>query len=80
LKFGFKEDKIKSCFYKNCGEYRIKISVNVFSGILEKESSWFISISYGHGSQPITLVKQYIHQLQNLYFSLIGEELEIRNT
>jgi len=78
LKFGFKEDKIRSWFFKDCGEYRIRISVNVFFGMLEKESSWFVSILTGYGSQPVTLGKQYVHQLQNLYFALTGEELEIK--
>jgi hypothetical protein len=53
----------------------MKISINSFSGTLEKDSSWFISILTGYGSQPVTLVKQYVHQLQNLYFALAGEEL-----
>ena len=78
LKFEFKEDKIRSQFFKDCGEYIMKISVNVFSGTLKKESSWFVNILTGYGSQPVTLVKQYVHQLQNLYFELRDEELEIK--
>lgn len=77
LKLGFKEDKIRSQFFKSCGEYIMKISVNVFSGILKKESSWFVSILAGYGSQPVTLVKQYVHQIQNLYFEL-DKELKIK--
>ena len=77
LKFGFAEDKIRSQFFKSCGEYIMKISVNVFSGTLKKESSWFVSILTGYGSQPVTLVKQYVHQIQNLYFEL-DKELKIK--
>ena len=74
LKFGFEKDRIMS-YFKDCGEYKMKISINSFSGTIEEDSSWFISILTGYGSQPVTLVKQYVHQLQNLYFALAGEEL-----
>ena len=73
--FGFKKDEIRPIYKKSFDEYAIEITVNVFSGSLEKDESWFVSILTGYGSQPVTLTKQYVHQLQNLYFVLTGEEL-----
>ena len=74
-KLRFEKDDIREAFYVACGEYRIRVSVNVFSGTLEKDSSWFVSVLTGYANQPMTIVQQYIHQLQNLYYALTGEEL-----
>ena len=71
LKFGFEDSKIV------CGEYIMQVSVNSFSGTLTKDASWFISIVHVSAHQTITVVKQYVHQLQNLYFALTGKELSI---
>lgn len=75
LKFGFEKDNIKSVFIINCGEYEMEVVMNAFSGSLKNSPSWFVSIKTGHGSQPVTVVKKYVHQIQNLYYELKEEEL-----
>ena len=75
LKFGFEKHKIKEYYFKDCGDYEIQVVINAFSGTLNKEPNWFISIMTGYGSQPVTLTRYYVHTLQNLYFALTGEEL-----
>lgn len=79
LKFGSHEDagtftmpELGSVF-----NYKIKVAMNGFSGTLEDIPSWFISIINTYGSQPITVTKKHIHQLQNLIFALTGEELKL---
>ena len=75
LKFGFYKHPIHDYCYKGCGEYEIQVVINAFSGTLKKEPSWFVSIQTGYGSQPVTLVKQYIHELHELYvLSLLFDE------
>ncbi len=69
LDFGFIDNKME------CGEYIMQVSANCFSGTLTKDMSWFISIIHVSAHQTITVVKQHVHQLQNLYFALTGEEL-----
>jgi hypothetical protein len=47
---------------------------------------WFLYISYHEGSCHILMLRddyyfntiQYVHQLQNLYFALTGQELEVK--
>lgn len=75
LRFGFEKHKVKNYYSKRCGEYEMQVSMNIFSGSLEKDSSWFVSIKIDYGNQPLTLVRQYIHQLQNIYFELSETEL-----
>lgn len=72
IKLGFENNQII------CGEYIMQVNVNMFSGTLEKEPNWFISVVHESAHQKITVVKQYFHQLQNLYFALTGEELIIK--
>ena len=69
IDLGFEDNKIE------CNEYIMLVSVNGFSGTLTKDSSWFISIIYVSAGQTITVVKQYVHQLQNLYFAFTEKEL-----
>ncbi len=38
---------------------------------------WIIKIGYGNEFRPLVAL-EYRHQLQNLYFSLTGEELEFK--
>jgi len=79
LRFGFEEHKIHGYYFKDCGEYEIRIVINAFSGSLDSESSWFVSIQTGYYSQPVTLVRKYVHEIQNLFFVLNEEELSYEN-
>jgi len=78
VKFGFEKDKNSDTYFIDLLEYELKVCLNVFSGGLEKDCNWFFSIKTGYRSQLITFTKQYVHQLQNLYSALTGEELEIK--
>lgn len=70
LKFGFeKDDDVNQ--YWICSELNHLIYV-----YYEKSRSCFAMIY--NGSQFCVI--QYVHQLQNLYFALTGEELEIKET
>ena len=80
LRFGFEEHKIHGYYFKDCGEYEIRIVINAFSGSLDSESSWFVSIQTGYYSQPVTLVRKYVHEIQNLFFVLNEEELSYEKT
>lgn len=76
IKFGFEKDENKPFHFIRLEEYNLEVMVNGFSGTLEKEPNWFCSIkSYAHQT---TFQKMHVHQLQNLYFALTGEELTIK--
>jgi len=78
LRFKFSSHHVRDYYFKDCGEYEIRCVVNSFSGGLNNDASWFVSIQTGYGSQPVTLVRKYVHELQNLYFALTGEELKLK--
>lgn len=40
---------------------------------------FILNFKVGEGSRVFTRIFEYVHQLQNLYFALTGEELEIKN-
>ena len=64
LKFGFeKDEKNEYWFWKKC------VSVSVL-GYIEL-------LSFNRQSFKTNIQLKYIHQLQNLYFALIGEELVV---
>lgn len=76
IKFGFEKDENKPFHFIRLEEYNLEVMVNGFSGTLEKEPNWFCSIkSYAHQT---TFQKMHVHQLQNLYHALTGEELTIK--
>lgn len=78
LRLGFEKVENKETYFIQVGEYGLYVTVNGFSGTLEKPQSWFCSVSTGYASQPMTVIKMYLHELQNLYFSLCGKELELK--
>jgi hypothetical protein len=64
LKFGFeKDEKNEYWFWKNC------VSVSVL-GYIEL-------LSFNRQSFKTNIQLKYIHQLQNLYFTLTGKELVV---
>jgi hypothetical protein len=77
---GFKETDKKDAHVINLGEYELYVACNSFSGTLTKEPSWYCSVAIGYGSQPMSLIKKHVHDLQNLFFALAGTELEIKQS
>jgi hypothetical protein len=75
---GFKKTDKKDAHVINIGEYDLYVACNSFSGTLTKDPSWYCSVATGYASQPMTLIKKYVHDLQNLFFALAGTELEIK--
>lgn len=76
--FGFEKTKRRDAHVINVGEYDLYVAVNAFSGTLKKDPSWHCSVAIGYGSQPMSIMKMYVHELQNLFFALTGTELKIR--
>ena len=71
LKFGLKNEK--GFGFKNEIAYYL---------IKEQNNSFFIGIRYEHDESEYYFVWDitFIHQLQNLYFALTGEELTIKDS
>ena len=74
---GFEETERGDAHVISFGEYQLYVAINSFSGTLEKDPSWFCSIPTNYGSQPITITKMYIHELQNLFFAFSNTQLKI---
>ena len=70
LKFGF--DKVNDD-KDNPPQYYFNDSIHLAFGIVK--GGLFFSL--GQGLEPMGLIK-YVHQLQNLYHALCGEELTIK--
>lgn len=68
LKFGFFVSTRKNCYYKNWGTNGVELIVHDYH--------YKGGFEYELGSNKYKVV-EYIHQLQNLYFALTGEELTI---
>ena len=73
IKFGFEDGK-KQLFE----DYILEVSINAFSGTLTTAPKWFVGIIRIASNDRITLVKNNVHQLQNLYFALTQKELTIK--
>lgn len=67
LKFGFD-------FYQNIGARKF---MNFGNLIIETNAHKDIPVYYTEQRELICIIK-YVHQLQNLYFALTGEELTIK--
>ena len=67
LKFGFEEKSKSKNFY--LGNFRFHIS----------KPANYDGFIFCDGYDVITDRIKYVHQLQNLYFALIGEELILKN-
>lgn len=77
VKFGFKKTLWNNTNYPN--RFELTLYVN---GILIKYDSYYnetTALSFGEfGNDNVIITKlKYVHQLQNLYFALTGEELTI---
>lgn len=72
LKFGFEKDEE----YDEAGlvDYRYELNINTasFTSNWNTEESYYVN--YNQGGVDIF----YVHQLQNLYFALTGEELTVK--
>ena len=71
VKFGFEKNKNKVDIYE-LGRLRIWIGSNgrCLAYLIEEDTT------FGH---YIPVPIEYVHQLQNLYFAITGEELTIKN-
>jgi hypothetical protein len=63
----------KAGFEVSIDEYEIFDYVYLIHGMDKRFYLWF-----GIGEYPTETFIQYVHQLQNLYFALTGEELNIK--
>ena len=63
LKFGFYIDSFKNYELGNINIHRLTFKLDIF-----EEDDW----------HTIPIKMKYVHQLQNLYFALTGEELTIK--
>ena len=84
LKFGFEEIENLHTHWKSDKGFFLNgyiIFMEKIIGVIigEKSNSKFYDHSYQYRN-GIGIIKQiqYVHQLQNLYFALTGEELEIK--
>lgn len=69
LKFGFEKLEL------SISEYVLSYIFNDFEiGYLKKRNVYMLRWYQGHNLKEI----EYVHQLQNLYFALTGEELQIK--
>jgi hypothetical protein len=77
LKFGFEKlnTKMSDCFVFQKGLWRVAIKDNI-----EKTYEWVLW--HERISPPTWCLSrfEYLHQLQNLYFSLTGEELTVKES
>ena len=72
LKFGFKYREFLNDFFIKLDDHNILIA--------EKEVIWFAIYKCEENQRKYFLTKRYYaHQLQNLFFSLCGEELTFKN-
>jgi len=69
LKFGFKYKKWDDHFIIKNGDY--------FNSIKKYDDSWHYNTDESEATCYYLTTIKYIHQLQNLYFALTGEELTI---
>lgn len=75
LKFGFKYSKEEiACFIKHYYTLNdVQIKIEQWKKDMSFDESYSLYMDYGY----INSVK-YVHQLQNIYFALTGEELELK--
>lgn len=71
IKFGFEWDKSQKDYYINIEEDN-QICINL------KEQVFYIGCGFEWGA--VKGKSKYVHQLQNLYFALTGEELKYEDT
>lgn len=74
IKFGFEWDDIVT---KTTGETEKMLYKNILLMQRHHETNW-VAAPYGY---PLSIHRTiYVHQLQNLYFALTGEELGLQST
>ena len=71
LKLGFK--------YKKWDDHFIIKNGNYFNSIKKYDDGWHYNTDESDATCYYLTTIQYVHQLQNLYFALTGEELEIKD-
>lgn len=72
-KFGFEYDEDELVYYKSMFDYCGNESEDFILLIVSNDENYF-SVAIAESYEPI----EYVHQLQNLYFALTGEELTLK--
>jgi hypothetical protein len=71
LKFGFKSDDISWEYSKRLGNFYIMYDIEI--------NSIYINDGSRYDGADIPKEIKHVHQLQNLYFALTGQELTLNN-
>ena len=71
LKLGFK--------YKKWDDHFIIKNGNYFNSIKKYDDGWYYNTDESEATCYYLTTIKYVHQLQNLYFALTSEELEIKD-
>lgn len=70
---------LKFGFINNDGDYEIEIGRQGFRLVLAQDTDWLLLYRDDIGCNYNALIFiDYIHQLQNLYYALTGEELKLK--
>lgn len=78
LKFGFEESSLG--LNADGYEREPKINRRRSIGLYEWDEMWFVTFREDIGIDHVDLNEiEHVHQLQNLYFALTNEELELKN-
>lgn len=77
VKFGFEQDSSGSCKEGWWRSFDIEKTRDKF-GVTLIEETGVMEFHYDAGTFEQTITVKHVHQLQNLYFALTGEELTIK--
>ena len=79
LRFGFEEnDGMYNNFVIPCDEVGSKHSARYVKSPFEDENGWFYNNDQSDASCYEIRKIEHVHQLQNLYFALTGNELKLK--
>lgn len=69
INFGFKKSIQGTAFFRN-----LKVYNHLFEPYIVNHKGWHLSLR----AKKVAKL-EYVHQLQNLYFAITGEELNVKN-
>lgn len=73
LKFGFEKKQIREELKNKLGDYAFSLSGVSFFTLIQDSDGFMLS-----KFETYIITVKYVHQLQNLFFALTGEELTIK--